>query len=165
MNTATQAATGLQCHVEIDAQIVHQRIRDTREPGDQYVLVGLAVARSTVARCKADGDYLVGVENVVVLRRFRYDRFRNWLLENKTRDLARRTLSSFHSVLIEMQHQGHMKGDLASGITIRSSGRYDSENSEVEIPSDREMRDLLAAADVLIKKNDFMEKCWRGIAR
>ena len=32
--------------------------------------------------------------------------FRNWLLTNKSRDLARRTLSSFHSVLIEMKHQG-----------------------------------------------------------
>jgi integrase len=29
--------------------------------------------------------------------------FRNWLLQTKSRDLARRTLSSFHSIII---HQG-----------------------------------------------------------
>jgi hypothetical protein len=32
--------------------------------------------------------------------------FRNWLLQTKSRDLARRTLSSFHSIIIEMKHQG-----------------------------------------------------------
>jgi integrase len=86
--------------------------------------------------------------------------FRNWLLENKTRDQARRTLSSFHSVLIEMKHQGHIHHDPAASISIKSSGRYESEDAEVEIPSDKEMRDIYAAADIMGKKNDFMEKCW-----
>jgi len=86
--------------------------------------------------------------------------FRNWLLENKTRDQARRTLSSFHSVLIEMKHQGHVHHDPAAGISIKSGGRYDAEDSEVEIPSDQEMRDIFGAADLMGKKNDFMEKCW-----
>lgn len=87
-------------------------------------------------------------------------RFRNWLLENKSRDQARRTLSSFHSVLIEMIHQGHLRHDPAAGISIKAGGRYDSEESEVEIPSDQELRDILAAADLMGKKNDFMRKCW-----
>lgn len=86
--------------------------------------------------------------------------FRNWLLENKTRDQARRTFSSFHSVLIEMKHQGHISHDAAAGITIKSSGRHEAEDSEVDIPSDQEMRDIYAAADAMGKKNDFMEKCW-----
>lgn len=86
--------------------------------------------------------------------------FRNWLLENKTRDQARRTLSSFHSVLIEMKHQGHLRHDPAAGISIKSGGRYDAEDAEVEIPSDREMRDIYAAVDEMRTKNDFMEKCW-----
>jgi integrase len=85
--------------------------------------------------------------------------FRNWLLENKTRDLARRTLSSFHSVLIEMKHQGILRDDPASGITIKSSGRYE-DDGEVEIPTDREVRDILSAADQMGLKNDYMEKCW-----
>lgn len=86
--------------------------------------------------------------------------FRNWLLENKTRDQARRTLSSFHSVLIEMKLQGHIGDDPAAGITIKNTGRYEDEDSEVEIPSDQEMRDIYAAADAMGRKNDFMEKCW-----
>lgn len=86
--------------------------------------------------------------------------FRNWLLENKTRDQARRTLSSFHSVLIEMKLQGHIHHDPAAGISIKSSGRYEDEDSEVEIPSDQEMRDIYAAIDAMGSKNDFMEKCW-----
>ena len=86
--------------------------------------------------------------------------FRNWLLETKSRDLARRTLSSFHSVLIEMKHQGHIRDDPAAGISIKTGGRYEDDNSEVDIPSDQEMRDIYGAADIMGKKNDFMEKSW-----
>lgn len=85
--------------------------------------------------------------------------FRSWLLENKSRDLARRTLSSLHSVLIEMKHQGHIKDDPAAGITVKT-GRYEEEESEVEIPSDKEMRDIFGAADVLAAKNEQLEKSW-----
>lgn len=86
--------------------------------------------------------------------------FRNWLLQNKTRDQARRTLSSLHSVLIEMKHQGHIRHDPAAGISIKNTGRYQEEESEAEIPSDQEMRDIYGAADAMGRQNDFMEKCW-----
>jgi integrase len=86
-------------------------------------------------------------------------KFRNWLLENKTRDLARRTLSSFHSVIIEMKRLGQIDADFAAGISIRSDGRYEADE-DVEIPSDDEISDLLEAADRMGLKNDFMEKCW-----
>ena len=86
--------------------------------------------------------------------------FRNWLLETRSRDQARRTLSSFHSILIEMKHQGHLAHDPAAGISIKSGGRYDGASDGVEIPSDQEMRDIYAAADQMGKKNDFMAKCW-----
>lgn len=86
--------------------------------------------------------------------------FRNWLLEVKSRDLARRTLSSFHSVLIEMKHQGYIKDDPAGGISIKNGGRYQEDNSEVDIPSDQELRDLLAATHIMGQKNNFMEKTW-----
>jgi integrase len=84
--------------------------------------------------------------------------FRNWLLHNKSRDLSRRCLSSFHSVLIEMKTQGHIDDDPATGITIRNDGRY--EDQGIEIPSDAEMRKLLEAADAMGAKNDFMGDCW-----
>lgn len=86
--------------------------------------------------------------------------FRNWLLTNKSRDLARRTLSSFHSMLIEMKHQDEIDTDPALGLTIKAHGRYQDDDSEVEIPSDEEMRAILAAADRMGRKNDFMRKCW-----
>lgn len=86
--------------------------------------------------------------------------FRNWLLTNKSRDLARRTLSSFHSMLIEMKHQDEIETDPALGLTIKAHGRYEDDDAEVEIPSDAEMRAILAAADRMGGKNDFMRKCW-----
>jgi len=86
--------------------------------------------------------------------------FRTWLLETVSRDLARRTLSSFHSVLLEMKLQGVICDDPAAGITVRAGGRYDDEESRVEIPSDQEMRDILAATAEMGRRNDFMEKCW-----
>jgi integrase len=86
--------------------------------------------------------------------------FRNWLLLNKTRDLARRTLSSFHSVMIEMHRQGQVRVDPAAGITIRSGGRYEDEEADIEIPTDAEVRAIYAAADRLAVKNDYLAKCW-----
>ncbi|MBP6895214.1 MAG: site-specific integrase [Pseudacidovorax sp.] len=86
--------------------------------------------------------------------------FRNWLLTNKSRDLARRTLSSFHSMLIEMKHQDEIDTDPAHGITIKAHGRYEDDDADVDIPSDDEMRAILAAADRMGSKNDFMRKCW-----
>lgn len=86
--------------------------------------------------------------------------FRNWLLTNKSRDLARRTLSSFHSMLIEMKHQDEIEADPALGLTIKAHGRYEDDDAEVEIPSDAEVRAILAAADRMGSKNDFMRKCW-----
>lgn len=86
--------------------------------------------------------------------------FRNWLLEHKTRDLARRTLSSFHSVMIEMHRQGKIQIDPAAGITVRGGGRYEEENAEVEIPTDDEMRALYAAADRLAAKKGVTGENW-----
>jgi integrase len=80
--------------------------------------------------------------------------FRNWLLQTKSRDLARRTLSSFHSIIIEMKHQGFIKDDPVARITIKASGRYEDEESEIEILSDNEVRDLYAAADIMGDSGD-----------
>jgi integrase len=60
----------------------------------------------------------------------------------------------------EMKHQGHLRHDPASGICIKSSGRYEDEDSEVQIPSDQEMRNIYGAADSLAGKNGQWEKTW-----
>ncbi|WP_406873324.1 site-specific integrase [Aminobacter sp. P9b] len=86
--------------------------------------------------------------------------FRKWLLETRTRDLARRCLSSFHSVIIEMKSEGLIKGDPAAGITIKSGGRYEEEDGEVVIPTDEEVREIYAAADRMAQKNNYMAEVW-----
>lgn len=86
--------------------------------------------------------------------------FRNWLLETRSRDLARRTLSSFHSVLIEMHRQGVIASDPAIGITVRGGGRYEEDDSAIEIPTDDEVRAIFAAADRMAMKNDYMAEVW-----
>lgn len=89
--------------------------------------------------------------------------FRNWLLGEAgiSRDLARRTLSSFHSVLIEAKRQGFIVDDPAAGITIRADGRHEEDSREVRIPTDDEVRALLAAADRLAAEPGRIGVVWR----
>src|ERR1700732_2820774 len=89
--------------------------------------------------------------------------FRDWLLRHQSRDLARRTLSFFHSVLIEMKRQGHISDDPAAAITIKTGGRYEDQNSEIDIPSDAEVRDIYGAADSLGSENRQRGKGWGGL--
>ncbi|MEM7236215.1 MAG: site-specific integrase [Pseudomonadota bacterium] len=126
--------------------------RDGREPIEAMTLVEYR-RRAAVMRRYAWTKVIQHLEPTDIVR------FRTWLLETVSRDLARRTLSSFHSVLIEMKRQGIIRDDPGAGITIRAGGRYE-EDSEVEIPSDQELRDILGAADVMGSKNTFMEGAW-----
>lgn len=89
--------------------------------------------------------------------------FRNWLLGEAgiSRDLARRTLSSLHSVLIESKRQGFIVDDPAAGITIRADGRHEEDGREVKIPTDEEVRALLAAADRLAAQPGRVGSVWR----
>jgi site-specific recombinase XerD len=87
--------------------------------------------------------------------------FRTWLLREKSRDLARRTLSSFRSVMIEMQDQGYLAFDPSANISIKSGGRNEEHDNEIEIPSDQEVCDLLGAADIMGKRSGFYEMVWR----
>lgn len=84
--------------------------------------------------------------------------FRSWLLKNYSRDQARKTLSSFHSVIKEMALRGHIASNVAAGVSIRSSSRY---NQPVIIPSVQEVQALLSAADRLANsKNDQIARSW-----
>ena len=84
-------------------------------------------------------------------------KFRSWLVKNLTRDQARSTLSSFHSVLLEMQTRGVLIADPASGITIQQS-RY---KEPVAIPSLKEMDTILSTCDRLANaKNATIANAW-----
>jgi integrase len=84
-------------------------------------------------------------------------KFRSWLLKNLTRDQARSTLSSFHSVILEMQTRGVLNADPASGISIQQS-RY---KEPVAIPSLKEMELILTTCDRLANsRNQTIAKAW-----
>jgi integrase len=83
--------------------------------------------------------------------------FRSWLLKNYSRDQAKKVLSSFHSVLLEMVTQGILATDPAAKITIQES-RY---KEPVQIPSIDEVRSILHAADQLANdQNYWIAKAW-----
>ncbi|MCU7839409.1 MAG: site-specific integrase [Candidatus Thiodiazotropha sp. (ex Troendleina suluensis)] len=84
--------------------------------------------------------------------------FRSWLLKNKTRYLARKTLSCFQAVLNEMCVRGFVNKNVASSVTIKSSTRY---KEPVELPSSSDINSLIQAADRLANsKNRQVAKSW-----
>lgn len=85
-------------------------------------------------------------------------RFRSWLTQNFSQDQARRTLSSFHTVLKEMALRGYIPSNPATGISIKANSRYDE---PVEIPTAKEIHELLLAADRLANsRNARISKSW-----
>lgn len=84
--------------------------------------------------------------------------FRSWLLRHFSRDLARKTLTSFHAVIKEMAMRGHISSNVAAGVTIRAASRYDA---PVTIPTPKEVALLLQAADKLANsKNAQIARSW-----
>jgi integrase len=84
--------------------------------------------------------------------------FRSWLLKHYSRDVAKKALSSFHSVMLEMGTQGLLKTDPVAGVTIQRS-RYDT---PVQIPSVEEMQEILRTADSLAThKNYWIREGWK----
>lgn len=85
--------------------------------------------------------------------------FRSWLLQTRSRDQAHKVLSSFHSLVLEMVSRGVLAHDIASGVGIRGGSRYDE---PVAIPSEKDVRELLAAADRLANsKNRQTQRTWQ----
>jgi integrase len=84
--------------------------------------------------------------------------FRSWLLKEYSRDQAKKILSSFHSVLLEMVTQGVLTTDPAAQVTIQQS-RY---QEPVEIPSVAEVSAMLRAADELAEdENYWIARAWK----
>lgn len=85
--------------------------------------------------------------------------FRSWLLQNYSRDQAKKVLSSFHSVMKEMALRGHIASNVAHGVSVRAESRYDS---PIEIPTPEQVAALLEAADALANsKNDHIARTWQ----
>ena len=86
--------------------------------------------------------------------------FRSWLLRRDlSRDLVRKVLASFQSMVKEMSIRGRITSNVAAGISLRNDSRYDE---PVVIPSREDIRALLKAADDLCSgKNQTVAKPWK----
>lgn len=87
-------------------------------------------------------------------------KFRSWLLANcSSRYLARKTLTYFQTVMKEMALRGHIGSNVAAGVTVSSTSRYEQ---PVTPPSVAEVQALLAAADRLANSRNLqIAKAWR----
>jgi integrase len=84
--------------------------------------------------------------------------FRSWLLKNYPRSMAHFVLSSFHSMILEMVFRGVLMHDVAARVAIRERSRYEE---PVTIPSEKEVMDLLAAADKLANSRNLQtQRTW-----
>lgn len=84
--------------------------------------------------------------------------FRSWLLTNYSRDQAKKTLSSFQSVMKEMVTRGYLASNPAVGVSIRSDSRYDE---PIVIPTAKDIQALLLASDKLANsKNKQVARTW-----
>jgi integrase len=84
--------------------------------------------------------------------------FRSWLLESYCRDVTHKVLTSFHSMIMEMVSRAVLMHDVAAGVCVGTTSRYDT---AVEIPSEKEIRALLSASDRLANsRNAQVQRTW-----
>lgn len=84
--------------------------------------------------------------------------FRSWLLQNHSREVAHKVLTSLHSTIKEMVSREVLAEDIAPDIRVGSASRYDE---PVAIPSEADIRALLEAADRLANaKDERVRKAW-----
>lgn len=82
--------------------------------------------------------------------------FRSWLLRENSRDQARKVLSSFHSVLIEMLERGYISHDPAMGVRVQG------DQSAIDIPDPAEVGKILKAADELASdSHSQIRQAWK----
>ena len=118
--------------------------RNGREPVTKYTLANYEY-RAAIIR-----DYAWAKE-LHELTRPDIIEFRSWLLKHHSRDVANKVLTSFHSMVKELVGRALLAYDMAEGVTVTASSRYDE---PVVIPSERDIQNLLAAADRLANSSN-----------
>jgi integrase len=125
--------------------------RNGREPVTKYTLVNYRY-RADIMKSYAWGKELRDLTKPDIIH------FRSWLLEHHSRNVAHKVLTSFHSMIREMVGRGMLVHDMAAGVHVGASSRYDA---PVAIPTEREIQALLAAADRLANsRNPKIQKTW-----
>ncbi|MHC2633936.1 integrase [Bradyrhizobium liaoningense] len=133
-------------------EVCEREGRNGREPVTKYTL--------------ANYEYRAGIINDYAWMKELHEltkpdviQFRSWLLEHHSRDVANKVLTSFHSMVKELVGRGALAFDMAEGVTVTASSRYDE---PVVIPTEREIQQLLAAADRLASSpNLTIQKAWK----
>lgn len=95
----------------------------------------------------------IGKEKLSKLSKARVVSFRDALLGDISRPLAKKVLTSLKGILNEARHRGYIAHDPAAGVKISNGSR---EKEEVEIPSVADIKAILAK---LVEKADT--KAWR----
>ncbi|WP_218119568.1 tyrosine-type recombinase/integrase [Roseospirillum parvum] len=125
--------------------------RGGRDPVTHYTLKGYRYRAEIIASYDWP-DFLPNLRAPDVVE------FRSWLLRNYSRDQARKVLSYFHSMVIEMVNRGVLDHNIASGVRVATTSRYDK---PIRIPTVEEVRALLSAADRLANsKNAQIARSW-----
>lgn len=84
--------------------------------------------------------------------------FRSWLLQERTRYIAAKTLTYFHAVMAEMETRGRIGSNPANGVNVQMETRY---SQAVDIPSEAEVGAILRAADSLANSpNAQVARTW-----
>ena len=120
-------------------EVCEKEGRDGRDPVTDFTLKGYKYRASVIKSYSWE-------KNLQELTAPDIVEFRSWLLGNYPRSMAHFVLSSFHSMILEMVFRGVLLHDVAARVSIREHSRYEE---PVTIPSEKEVMDLLAAADRL----------------
>jgi integrase len=84
--------------------------------------------------------------------------FRSWLLRNQSRDQARKVLSYFHAMVLELVHRGLLAHDFVAGVRIQAKDRH---AEPIRIPTEADIAALLSTADRLANsKNVQIARTW-----
>jgi integrase len=132
-------------------EVCEKEGRDGRDPVTKFTLKGYKYRASIInAYAWEKPLHELTVPDII--------EFRSWLLGNYPRSMAHFALSSFHSMILEMVFRGVLPHDVAARVSIRERSRYEE---PVTIPSEKEVIDLLAAADTLANsKNRQIQRTW-----
>jgi integrase len=132
-------------------EVCEKEGRDGRDPVTDFTLKGYEYRASIIKSFAWE-------KNLQELTAPDIVEFRSWLLGNYPRSMAHFVLSSFHSMILEMVFRGVLLHDVAARVSIRERSRYEE---PVSIPSEKEVMDLLAAADRLANsRNRQIQRAW-----
>lgn len=138
--------------VEKWLDICEKEGRNGREPVTKYTLENYRYRAAIIKKYN-------WTKPLAQLGRPDFIEFRSWLLEHHSREVSHKVMTSFHSTIREMVNREVIADHVAPDIRVGSGSRYEE---PVAVPSEAEIRALLAAADRLANsRNKQYRRAWR----